>query len=107
MKLTLKDFQELAADELYRRARSARREVEEESGEQALVLSSPTGSGKTMIATSLMERIVQGDDEFPPDEDAAFLWLTDQPDLNEQSLRKIRDASSAFGADDLITLDSG
>src|SRR5437764_7896400 len=106
MKLTLKDFQELAADDLYRRARSARREVEEEGGEQALVLSSPTGSGKTMIATSLMESIVQGDDEHLPDEEATFLWLTDQPDLNEQSLRKIRAASSVFGVDDLITIGS-
>lgn len=106
MKLTLKDFQDIAADDLYRQARSARREVEEEGHEQALVLSSPTGSGKTMIATSLMERVVQGDDEHSPDEEATFLWLTDQPDLNEQSLRKIRYASSVFGADDLITIDS-
>jgi type III restriction enzyme len=106
MKLTLKDFQDLAGDDVYRQARSARREVEEGGGEQALVLSSPTGSGKTMIATSLMERVVQGDDEHLPDEEATFLWLTDQPDLNEQSRRKIRDASSVFVVDDLITIDS-
>lgn len=106
MRLTLKDFQEIAVEELYGEARAASREVAEGGRAQALVLSSPTGSGKTMIATALMERIVAGDDEHPPDEDATFLWLSDAPDLNEQSLRKLRDASTVFGNDELITIDA-
>src|SRR5436309_2711710 len=106
MKLTLKDFQEIAAEELYAEARAASREVGEGGRAQALVLSSPTGSGKTMIATALMERIVAGDDEHAPDEESTFLWLSDAPDLNEQSLRKLRDASTVFGNEDLITIDA-
>ena len=106
MKLNLKDFQELAVEELYAEARAASREVTEGGRAQALVLSSPTGSGKTMIATALMERIVAGDDERAPDEEATFLWLSDAPDLNEQSLRKLRSASTVFGTDDLVTIDA-
>jgi type III restriction enzyme len=106
MKLKLKEFQELAVDELYGEALAASREVAEGGRDQALVLASPTGSGKTVIATALMERIVAGDDEHVPDEEATFLWLSDAPDLNEQSLRKLRDASTVFGSDDLITIDS-
>ncbi len=105
MKLVLKDFQLETADRLYMHARAARREAEEGS-EQAVVLASPTGSGKTMIATALMERVVEGDEDHAPDEEAVFLWLTDQPDLNEQSRRKILATSSSFGADDLVTIDS-
>jgi len=78
----------------------------EDDGEQAVVLASPTGSGKTMIATALMERIVQGHEDQAPDDQALFLWLTDQPDLNEQSRRKILAASTRFGPDDLVTIDS-
>ncbi len=106
MKLQLKDFQIDTVAELYARARAARREVAEEGGEQAIVLASPTGSGKTVIATALMERLLEGDDMNAPDEDAVFLWLTDQPDLNEQSRRKILAASATFGDDDLVTLDA-
>lgn len=106
MKLVLKDFQENAVEKLYGYARLAKREVEEGGDAQALVLASPTGSGKTMIATALMECIVQGDEDHQGDERAVFLWLTDAPDLNEQSRRKIRDSASVFGVSDLITIDS-
>lgn len=106
MKLTLKDFQANTVDELYVEARAAKREVDEGGREQVIVLASPTGSGKTVIATALMERIVEGEDEHAPDEEATFLWLTDQPDLNEQSRRKILTAAASFGADDLVTIDA-
>ncbi len=78
--------------------------MNEEGADQAIVLASPTGSGKTVIATALMERIVEGDADNAPDDEAAFLWLTDQPDLNEQSRRKILAASASFGVDDLVTV---
>jgi type III restriction enzyme len=105
LKLPLKDFQASTVDRLYSHARPAKREAEE-GGEQALVLASPTGSGKTMIATALMERIVEGDGDHEPDEHAMFLWLSDQPDLNEQSRRKILDGSSVFGSSELVTIDA-
>jgi len=105
LKLQLKDFQANTVDRLYTDARSAKREAEE-GREQAIVLASPTGSGKTMIAAALMERIVEGDDNHGPDEEAMFLWLTDQPDLNEQSRRKILAGSSEFGAPELVTIDA-
>ena len=106
MKLILKDFQENAVETMYGSARLAKREVEEGGAAQALVLASPTGSGKTMIATALMERILRGDETHAADENATFLWLTDAPDLNEQSRRKILAASNTFGLDDLVTIDS-
>ncbi len=106
MKLELKDFQANTVDDLYRHARAARREAKD-GGEQALVLASPTGSGKTMIATALMERIIQGDEDHAGDDEAVFLWLTDQPDLNEQSRRKLLASSSLFGSAELVTIDAG
>jgi type III restriction enzyme len=105
VKLELKEFQEIAVQALLGRASKASDDVSDSSDEQALILSAPTGSGKTIIATALMERIVNGDGDVPPDPDATFLWLTDQPELNEQTRRKLVTGSDVFTEADLITLE--
>ena len=93
MNIELKGFQTTAVDELLKYVRRARRDASD--GEtQAIVLSSPTGSGKTVTVTSLMEHIYDGDDSFPPDRDAVFLWVSDSPELNAQSYDKILKQSS-------------
>jgi type III restriction enzyme len=106
VKLTLKDFQDEAVEKLIRFAGRARAEALE-GDTQALVLAAPTGSGKTVIATRWMERLVDGDETHAPDPKATFLWITDQPELNEQTRRKMLHGSTVFGPDDLLTIDSG
>ena len=54
-----------------------------------ILLIGPTGSGKTVIANALFERILEGDETREGDSTATFLWITDQPDLNEQTRRKL------------------
>ena len=46
------------------------------------------------MVTAAVERILQGDDTAGPEPDATFLWVTDQPELNEQTRRKMLAASS-------------
>lgn len=107
MRLILKDFQEHAVAELYRYARSARRDAAE-GDNQALILAAPTGSGKTVIANALFERILEGDGEHEGNAASTFLWITDQPDLNEQTRRKF-DANSSpttFPKSRLITIET-
>lgn len=107
MNIDLKDFQERALEQLFKHARSARRDIEEDpTVRQSLMLASPTGSGKTVIATAWMEQVLQGDGTHAGDSDACFLWITDQPELNEQTRRKILAHSSVFGSDDIITIDA-
>lgn len=105
MKLQLKDFQELAVEELAVRAEQARAEAAQGVG-QALVFSAPTGSGKTVMAAACMEQIVRGDENRQGDPDATFLWVTDQPELNEQTRRKFLDASDLFDESSLVTIDA-
>ena len=102
MNLELKEFQETAVARLYRLARHASAAVADEHA--AIVLSAPTGSGKTMIATALLERIAAGDEETLGDPNAVFLWLTDQPELNEQTRKKFEANSNVFSGA-LIPLD--
>lgn len=95
MKLTLRDFQETAVDDLARKVRFAT-EGASKVGPQAVILSAPTGSGKTVIMTALIERVLQGDDAADPDPDATFLWITDLPELNEQTREKMAATSDVL-----------
>jgi type III restriction enzyme len=105
VKLTLKDFQVEAVSKLAGLAARAREDARE-AEPQTLTLASPTGSGKTVIAAQLMERIVEGDEKNAPDPHATFLWITDQPELNEQTRRKFVSGSTTFSEDDLVTVDA-
>lgn len=95
MKLELKPFQEEAVEKTVAHMRAAWRESRTGSL-QAIVLSAPTASGKTVIATAALEAIVAGDEVAAGDERAVVLWLTDLPELNEQTRRKMDEYSSVF-----------
>ena len=105
MKIELKDFQQEAVDDLVAKVRYAA-EGAVKVGLQAVVLSAPTGSGKTMIATALIERILNGDDEAEPDPDATFLWVTDLPELNEQTYNKMDATSEVLNTFNLQILET-
>lgn len=105
MKFTLKEFQTRAVDELVEKLRKAA--VGAMGNElQSVCLASPTGSGKTIIVTAAIEKILQGDDAGNKVPDAVFLWLTDQPELNEQTRRKMLASSTVLGANRLVVIDS-
>ena len=108
MKLELREFQETAVDQLLGQARLARAEVAGGASKpQTLVLASPTGSGKTVMATAFIEGVLTGDDaEREADSGATFLWISYQPDLNEQTRDKIIETSSVLTDSDLITVEA-
>lgn len=104
MRYTLKDFQIKAADDLMANLEIARFGAAKRKP-QAVVLSSPTGSGKTVVVTEMIERILRGHDGSSADPRAVFLWLSDSPELNEQSKNKIEDASDVIPVDRLVTIE--
>ncbi len=105
MKLRLMDFQEDAVKQIANYIRNTKNLIKD-GIPQAIVLASPTGSGKTVIVAALIEMIFQGADEIFAEPDAVFLWLSDQPELNEQSRRKIASASSRLRDADLVVVDN-
>lgn len=105
MRFTLKDFQLEAADQLMEAFSDARTPASRGRA-QAVVLSSPTGSGKTVIITEIIERILFGYNGVPADPNATFLWLSDLPQLNEQSKGKIVEASDKIGPTRLVTIEN-
>lgn len=105
MRFELKPFQRLAVDELVELTAAARNGAL--SGRnQALILTAPTGSGKTVVATAWLERLHLGDAENEPDPEATFLWLTDQPELNQQTKRKVEDGSDFFNDSTMLTVEA-
>lgn len=61
----------------------------------AIGLSSPTGTGKTVMATALLERL------FAEDPSLVVVWMSDSPELNRQSLSKILAQSDQITATQL------
>ncbi len=106
MNLQLKRFQTEKVEELVRRSHQLTRDLRDDDDAGALMLASPTGSGKTVMATAWMERILEGDGDHAPDAYARFLWITDSPELNTQSRQKVLAASTVFLKDDVVTIDS-
>lgn len=99
MKINLFKFQKEALDNLREKLVSARSFASDKSP-QALSFSSPTGSGKTVMMTALFEAILDEPDEqleWPLDwqsqPDAVILWVSDMPELNEQTRKKIESQS--------------
>lgn len=105
MKLELMDFQEEAVADLATKVRQAA-QIAGPNSPQAVVLSAPTGAGKTVIATRLIERILEGDDQAEPDPDATFLWVTDLPELNRQTYEKMINTSDVLSPMALEIIDS-
>lgn len=105
MKLELKGFQDAAVRKMCRDLDFARRETRGGQS-QALILSSPTGSGKTVTLAALMERVLQGYEGQAAVPRATFLWISDSPELNQQSRDKLIRASTALRPDRLVLVDS-
>ncbi len=82
-------FQRIAVNELHSRVAIAQSNYSSFKIPQVISLQAPTGSGKTIIMASLIEDIFCGTENFPEEPDAIFVWLSDSPDLNQQSKNKI------------------
>ncbi|WP_394253544.1 DEAD/DEAH box helicase [Arthrobacter pityocampae] len=71
----------------------------------AVQLTAPTGSGKTVIASAVIEEALFGSENFPGRSDWTFLWVSDDPSLNEQTSRKFLMASDRLthGSLEIVT----
>lgn len=91
MKIELKDFQVTCARGILGKLDSARADLREDEP-QAIVLSAPTGSGKTITVAAVIDWTFGGADGIAARPDTTFLWLSDSPELNRQSLSKLNAA---------------
>lgn len=106
MRIPLFDFQEDAKAKLIEKIKVSRTLQAMNQDQQIITFSAPTGAGKTIIMTSLFEDVLFGTADIEAQPDAIFVWISDMPDLNEQSKQKIESKSDMIRMNQLITIDS-
>ncbi len=105
MKLELKPYQTKAVKELRKYAEVSRDLFKKISVPQVISLTAPTGAGKTIILASFVERVYIGDEDYSAQSDAIFVWLSDSPELNKQSLDKFYFNSDIVDHSQLIMIE--
>ncbi len=107
MRYILKDYQAAATNDIAKTLRRAGRDIAEDPTYYwSVALSAPTGAGKTVIASAVIETLFDGGGDFAEDPLATVLWVTDDPALNEQTKRNMMQASTTLGPSRLVTIDS-
>lgn len=89
MKVELFPFQKKALSDLRIKVDEAIGGYQRTHSNQVVSFTAPTGAGKTIIMASLIENIFCGDVNYPEHPEAIIIWLSDSPQLNEQSRNKI------------------
>ena len=89
MKAELFSFQKRALSELRMKSAEAVYRYGRSHSKQVVSFTAPTGAGKTIIMAALIESIFFGDEVYPEQPEAIIVWLSDSPQLNEQSKDKI------------------
>lgn len=89
MKVELFPFQKTALARLRQSVATALGNYRSTHTPQVVSYTAPTGAGKTIVMSALIEDIYYGDELYPEQNEAIFIWLSDSPQLNEQSRLKI------------------
>ena len=99
MRYELRDYHRDAALDILDRLRRGRRDWRESGDRSSFALAAITGSGKTVIATAVIEALLFGSSDLDTDPDprVSFLWITDDPALNRQTRGRMQDASEQIG----------
>lgn len=93
MKFTLEPYQSNAVESVLTNLAKARAGYLEDGERTAVGLTAPTGAGKTVIATAVLEGIYKGTPTRQPNPRMTVLWITDDRSLNAQTIGKIHQAS--------------
>ena len=103
MKVELFPFQKIALERLRSQCASAIASYQAE-GPQVISFTAPTGAGKTIIITALIESILNGDARHMAMPNAVIVWLSDSPELNEQSKLKIENKADKVQFGQCVTI---
>ena len=104
MKVDLFPFQRIALHQLRVQSAEALGSYRRTCTPQVVSFTAPTGAGKTVILASLIESIYFGDEDYPDQQDAIFVWLSDSPELNLQSKNKIDFMADRIRLDQCVTI---
>lgn len=105
MKDTLFPFQRRAVEQLRVKLAESLLGYYRTHTPQIVSFTAPTGAGKTIIISSLIEDVYFGNEAFAEQPNAIFLWISDSPELNEQSKQKIDLKADRISLQQTITIE--
>lgn len=104
MKVELFPFQQQALRDLRGKLAEAMGSYHRTLAPQVISFTAPTGAGKTIIMSALIESILFGDEYYSEQPDAIIVWLSDSPQLNEQSKLKIDGKADKIRLSQCVTI---
>ena len=104
MKVELRQFQQVALAKLRQYCQVATSTYALTQIPQVISFTAPTGAGKTIVLSALLESIFFGDDSYPAKPKSIAIWLSDDPELNAQSREKIETRADKFSYGQCVTI---
>ena len=105
MRDELISFQQTAVSKLLAEINSAQAYHRVDGRPQVIAFRAPTGSGKTIVMTEVIEDILNGTETTVEQPEAIFVWLSDSPQLNEQSKTKIIQKTDKIRPNQCVTIE--
>ena len=104
MRVELFPFQKRALADIRMKTAEAMGSYHRTHAPQVVSFTAPTGAGKTIIMSALIEAILFGDEQYIEQQDAIIVWLSDSPQLNEQSKQKIDSKADKIKLSQCVTV---
>lgn len=104
MRVELFPFQKRALADIRMKTAEAMGSYHRTHAPQVVSFTAPTGAGKTIIMSALIEAILFGDEQYMEQQDAIIVWLSDSPQLNEQSKQKIDSKADKIKLSQCVTV---
>ena len=104
MRVELFPFQRRALADIRMKTAEAMGSYHRTHAPQVVSFTAPTGAGKTIIMSALIEDILFGDEQYVEQPDAIIVWLSDSPQLNEQSKMKIDSKADKIRLSQCVTV---
>lgn len=104
MRVELFPFQKRALADIRMKTAEAMGSYHRTHAPQVVSFTAPTGAGKTIIMSALIEAVLFGDEQYMEQPNAIIVWLSDSPQLNEQSKQKIDSKADKIKLPQCVTI---
>ncbi|MBD8973176.1 MAG: DEAD/DEAH box helicase [Clostridiales bacterium] len=104
MRVELFPFQKRALADIRMKTAEAMGSYHRTHASQVVSFTAPTGAGKTIIMSALIEAVLFGDEQYMEQPNAIIVWLSDSPQLNEQSKQKIDSKADKIKLSQCVTI---
>lgn len=104
MRVELFPFQKRALADIRIKTAEALGSYHRTHAPQVVSFTAPTGAGKTIIMAAFIESVYYGNENYLDQPDAIIVWLSDSPQLNEQSKLKIDTKADKIRLNQCVTV---